>query len=70
MKGPQGIQSMGGDQATDMRNSVISDPMYVLGHFDAFPVQQLPGEEVEGQAANVVLVWISEIEPEETQTVP
>lgn len=64
VKSPQGIQSMGGDQAMSMRNSVLANPLYVLGHFDGFPVQELPDEEVDGQTADVVLVWIDDAEEE------
>jgi zinc protease len=63
-KSPQGTQSVGGDQLADMRNDIIADPLYILGHFDAFPVQQLPGEEINGQAADVVLVWVNDKDEE------
>ncbi len=59
-KTPQGTQSVSGDDLTEMRNQIIRDPLYILGHFDAFPVQLLPGEEIQEKAADVVLVWVNE----------
>ena len=60
MKGPQGIQDMGGDEADDMRSNMLQDPYYILGHFDGFEVQALEGEEVDGTVSNVVLVRIDD----------
>ena len=51
------IQDMPGDAAADQRREIISDPLYLLGHFDQFPVQLLESEDVNGTATDVVLVW-------------
>ena len=60
MKGMQGTQDVQGEALTDQHREIISSPLYVLGHFDQFPVQALPSEDVNGTQADVVLVWIDD----------
>lgn len=54
------IQDMGAEAAADQRRDLMSDPLYLLANYDQFPVQQLPSEDVDGAAADVVLVWIDD----------
>jgi len=54
------VQDLPADAAADQKREILSDPLYVIGHFDQFPVQQLPAEEVDGTPADVVLVWIDD----------
>lgn len=51
------VQDLPGEAAAEQRTEIIADPLYVLGHYDQFPVQQLPSEDVDGTMADVVLVW-------------
>ena len=53
----QGLMDMPSEAAADTRGEIISNPLYVLGNFDGYPVQLLESEDVEGVAAQVVLVW-------------
>jgi len=64
VKSPQGTQTVTGDNLADMRNQIVASPLYLLGHYDSFQVQQLPGEEIQGQAADVVLVWVNDEDDE------
>ena len=59
-KSPQGLVDMDSETYASQQREIIADPLYVLGHFDQFPVQQLPSEDVDGVAADVVLVWIDD----------
>jgi len=59
-KSPQGIVDMDSETYASQQREIIGDPLYVLGHFDQFPVQQLPPEDIDGAATDVVLVWIDE----------
>ena len=54
------IRDMGAEGTADQRRELLSDPLYLLGHFDQFPVQQLESEDVNGTTADVVLVWIDD----------
>ena len=36
--------------------------MYLIGHYDSFPVQSLDAEEVDGTVMDVVLVWVDDVE--------
>lgn len=56
-KSMQGMQDMPEAQAEAAKADILSDPLYVLGHYDAFPVQLLDPEDVDGKRADVVLVW-------------
>lgn len=56
VKSPQGMQTLPGDAADDMRDQVMQDPHYVLANFDQLEVQALDPEEVDGSSAQVVLV--------------
>jgi zinc protease len=56
-KSPQGVVDMSESDAAEMRAQIVSNPLYVLGHFDEFPVQLLEPETVDGVRADVVLVW-------------
>jgi hypothetical protein len=59
-KSMQGMQDLPESQASEARRGILSDPMYILGHYDAFPVQLLEAEDVEGTISDVVLVWVDE----------
>ena len=59
-KSPQGLVDMDAETYASQQREIIADPLYVLGHFDQFPVQQLPSEDVDGVTADVVLVWIDD----------
>lgn len=56
-KSPQGIQELSGDDLADTRAQIVEDWMYLLGHYDNFPVQILESEDVDGMMCDVVLVW-------------
>jgi zinc protease len=59
-KGPQGIQDVTGGDAEDLTNAVLTDPLYLLGHYDQFQVQALQGEKVGDVAADVVLARVGD----------
>ena len=59
-KSMQGMQDMTEEQVSETLAGVVGNPMYVLGHYDNFPVQLLESEEVDGVVADVVLVWIDD----------
>lgn len=56
----QGVQEITGDDLADARSQIVEDTLYLLGHYDSFPVQLLPSEEVNGKTCDVVLVWIDD----------
>ena len=56
----QGVQDLPSSQAEESRLDIVTEPLYLLGHYDAFPVQLLESEEVEGVQADVVLVWVDD----------
>ena len=60
VKSPQGLQDVTGEQAQDMRQGILEDPHYILGHFDDFAVQALEPEAAGEKEAQVVLVWVSD----------
>ncbi len=66
-KSAQGLMDMDAADAADTRGEIISNPLYVLGHFDGYPVQLLDSETVDGVAADVVLVWTNDSEGEWTK---
>lgn len=66
-KSPQGLTDMPADGVADTRGEILSTPLYLLGHFDSFPVQLLESETVGDVAANVVLVWTDDSEGEWTK---
>jgi hypothetical protein len=59
-KSPQGIQDTTGDDLVEARSQIVEDPLYLLGHYDSFPVQLLESEDVDGTTCDVVLVWIDD----------
>lgn len=56
----QGVQEVTGDDLADARSEILENPLYLLGHYDGFPVQLLDSEEVNGKTCDVVLVWIDD----------
>jgi zinc protease len=56
-KSPQGMQELTGDELADARAQIVEDWMYLLGHYDQFPVQLLESEDVGGVTCDVVLIW-------------
>jgi hypothetical protein len=57
---PHGIQDMGEEELAEARGQIMEDALYLLGHFDSFPVQALEPEDVDGTTCDVVLVWIDD----------
>lgn len=58
IKSPQGTQDLTGDNLVEFQNALANDTVFLLTHFDSadYQVQFLEQTNIDGRAANVVLV--------------